>query len=556
MSDLLPEFGGLEKITIGVKSNASIAKTFTLKGTMVNIPFVSDNSGEYDFSTVNIPTGVLGGFGALAQNKLYIPVRGSNYVSVINTSNDTVITTIATGVKPFFILAYGAFVYVSGGDDTGNGYVHIINPLTDTIVSTISTEGFGTISLAGTKLVCSNYSLNPNLNITVINLITNIALPPVASTVLTYDGAYNALTNTLYLSGNTVFTSLNLNTMIATVHSTGVPLGAYGFILYDQASNQIIVSSGNTGFFVLYFYNASTFTLNNTYNTGYQNGRMIIVDRFLYICTINNRLLKFSIDTFSLSGSVTVGNLPLVPVYDPMNNLLLVPCSGSSRLDIVRLSDFQVENMITTGPGTNSVVVQSESSFYTVNYNAASTATHITVQPQVVFILEDGITIEQLSQQWTYQPMCIDKMIVDNLDDTDSLRNGLVYGVVNPSGDSSKAPVSLLQFFTAAQRQNLVEFSGDRLPSCIIDGMHYLQGVIEPGETMNFTFWFHQLDSSLPLGGSASGSIGAKAPANSNLVQVLKTGVADLYEEPVRSSILAIVKDKDPLIIIIRRKSK
>src|SRR5919205_597221 len=79
---------------------------------------------------------IFGASVALAQNKAYVALLGSNAVAVIDTTTNTVITTIPVGSQPISVdvTPNGAFVYVA---NQLSASISVIATATNTVVTTI-----------------------------------------------------------------------------------------------------------------------------------------------------------------------------------------------------------------------------------------------------------------------------------------------------------------------------------------------------------------------------------------------------------------------------------
>ena len=72
---------------------------------------------------------------AVANGYVYVVNEGSNNVSVISTSSNTVLKTITVGSWPMGIVATNGYVYVA--NNSGNS-ISIINPATNTVTATVT----------------------------------------------------------------------------------------------------------------------------------------------------------------------------------------------------------------------------------------------------------------------------------------------------------------------------------------------------------------------------------------------------------------------------------
>jgi len=95
-------------------------------------------------------------------SRFYVTNSGSDNVSVMNATNNTIVTTVSAGDMPWGIAVSpdGAKAYVANNANTGTGNsVSVINTATNTVVNTIAvgTGPYGVaINPAGTKLFVAN----------------------------------------------------------------------------------------------------------------------------------------------------------------------------------------------------------------------------------------------------------------------------------------------------------------------------------------------------------------------------------------------------------------
>ena len=91
-------------------------------------------------------------FVTLSGTKLYLLNSNNDSVSVVDTTTDTVSSTITVGDRPIYSTAVGDKVYVV---NTDSNTVSVIDTVSDTVVATIPTGGdpYGT-AVVGQKIIC------------------------------------------------------------------------------------------------------------------------------------------------------------------------------------------------------------------------------------------------------------------------------------------------------------------------------------------------------------------------------------------------------------------
>ena len=150
----------------------------------------------------------------------YVANAGSNTVSVINPTTNTVVATIPVGPNPVNIAVTpnGTSAYVT---NAGSNTVSVINTATNTVVATVPV-GANPVNVAVTPNGASAYVTNAGSNsVSVINTATNIVLATVAvgfnpvNVAITPDGASAYVTNAGSNSVSVINTTTN--TVVATV---------------------------------------------------------------------------------------------------------------------------------------------------------------------------------------------------------------------------------------------------------------------------------------------------------------------------------------------------
>jgi len=559
MSWQYPKISELQKTTISVTNNSSSPKTFNLQGNMTGLPFVEGGNNSY-LPAVNIPTGTSNSFGTIVNGKLYVPCSGSNFIAVIDTATNLVLYNITASLSPLVAVSYGNYVYVGA-----NGVVFIIDSLTDTIISTISVSGRTVPVVCGDKLLCTIYQSLGFLDLTVIDLSTNTISATISSSHLTSVGDFDSVTNVYYsynasASGDEGYSIIDLNTNTLSYIITPYATGSGGSIAVDVDMRVYVVSQGigGNGIFV---YDINTDLLVGSISQSFGlSYRLIYANGFVYSIA-GAYLLKLDLLNFDVLDSLLMGGtMSVIPNYNYKTNSILIP-NNANIVNIVELDTFTLENSFPVSVNPQTVVLFNDSinSFYSVNSNGASSdVSFVGYQEQVVFTTDSGEPIEAWSQQISYQPMCIDRMIVDNGNDKNSLSYGLTYGTSNPSGDDTTSSFSLLKYISAEQLANLAEFSGKDLPQCILDGFHYLQGTVAGGETLTFTFWFRDLNASDTLKNDYHPAMSKYATMmyGKAIAEKLKTSPSELYEKRKEQLILSKVSERDDIILVIRRKAK
>lgn len=134
---------------------------------------VIDTTTDSVLSTISV--GDFPELSVVVGTKLYVGNLQSDSVSIINTLTDTVISTIPTVSRPYFLTVAGTKVYVSGTDTNA---ISVINTNTDTIEATITVgSNPWRPGLVGTKLYVPNSNSD---TVSVVDTITNTVVATIA----------------------------------------------------------------------------------------------------------------------------------------------------------------------------------------------------------------------------------------------------------------------------------------------------------------------------------------------------------------------------------------
>jgi YVTN family beta-propeller protein len=200
----------------------------------------SNTVSVIDTSTNTVVSTVAVGFGpenvAITPNGqfAYVPNTGSGTVSVIDTSTNTVVSTVAVGAgrNTVAITPNGQFVYVPAGDS-----VSVIDTSTNTVVSTVAVGMYNVpmavaITPNGQFAYVTNYGLENVNTVSVIDTSTNTVVSTVAvgapdpyysptAVAITPNGQFAYVTN--QGSGTVSVIDTSTNTVVSTVAVGNIP---------------------------------------------------------------------------------------------------------------------------------------------------------------------------------------------------------------------------------------------------------------------------------------------------------------------------------------------
>jgi len=279
----------------------------------------------------------------------YVANEGSNNVSVINTSTNTVVATISAGSAPTIvaITPNGLYAYVT--NQLSNN-VSVINTSTNTVVSTISV-GTGPIGVAITPNGLYAYVTNEgSANVSVINTSTNTVVTTISAG--TYPYAIAITPNGLYAyvanigSANVSVIDTSTNTVVATISvgtsPNGVAITPNGLYAYVTNFGSNTVSVINT----------STDTVVATISVGTGPFGVAITPNGLYAYVANassNNVSVINTSTNTVVATITVGTSPNSVAITPNGLYAYVTNEGSANVSVINTSTNTVVTTISAG---------------------------------------------------------------------------------------------------------------------------------------------------------------------------------------------------------------
>jgi YVTN family beta-propeller protein len=262
---------------------------------------------------------------------VYVANSGSNSVSVIQTSDNTVATTIAiTGPEKLVVSPDGAYVYVTTWANS-LAAVSIIQTSDNTVTGTIPLD----------------------------HRLDGIAVSPDGTAIYTtYDTSYT-FQDHLYVHGTVSIinaASHNLtNTVLFDDYLQGVATSSDGAYLYLAISDDSDNTQGSVSVIRL-----SDRTTISTLAVGSDPEDLAVSSDGAYVYVTN-----YDSDTVSViqtsdntvAATVTVGDKPYGVAVSPDGDYVYVANSGSTTISVIRTSDNTVVNTLTAGTSPYSLVV-------------------------------------------------------------------------------------------------------------------------------------------------------------------------------------------------------
>jgi len=279
----------------------------------------------------------------------YITNYGSNNVSVIDTSTNTVTANVTVGTEPYGVAVNpaGTRVYVS---NYLSNNVSVINTSTNTVTAnvTVGTKPIGVaVNPAGTRVYVANRDSN---NVSVINTSTNTVTTNVTVGSYPYGVAVNPAGTRVYVA-NLISNSVSvINTSTNTVTDTvtvgtfpiGVAVNPAGTRVYvaNLASNDVSVI------------NTSTNMVADTVTVGSKPYGVAVnpAGTHVYVSNYNSSNVSvINTSTNTVTANVTVGSKPFGVAVNPAGTHVYVSNEGSNSVSVINTSTNTVTDTVTVG---------------------------------------------------------------------------------------------------------------------------------------------------------------------------------------------------------------
>ena len=289
------------QITVGSISYVYVANQGSNNVSVVRI---SDNSVVATINTGTEPYGIAS-VTLSGTTYVYVSNTGSNDVTVINTATNTVAATIPVGVKPYYVAVSGTDVYVTNSQ---SNTVSVIDATTNTVSTTIPVGSYprGIKAVSG-YIYVANYG-DPNYSggnsISVIDpathgVISIIILPSSVDGPRGLTGSGSKVYVSNFRSNNVSVINTATNSVVATVSVGKGPRGI------TPLGGNIYVENFDDG--TISVINTATDTVSATVTVGHSPTGMGVSGTDLYISTFqDNQVSIFNTISNSLRGAAPV----------------------------------------------------------------------------------------------------------------------------------------------------------------------------------------------------------------------------------------------------------
>jgi YVTN family beta-propeller protein len=310
-------------------------------------------------------------FSAWAAPFVYIPIRGSNNVTIIDSTTNVVMGSIPVGSEPVGTAANqsGSRVYVTNGQSNN---VSVIDAATNKVVATIPvgmTPWGITVDPSGSRV----YVTNPNSNnVSVIDTTTNTvtATIPVGSSPM---GIAINPSGTMVYVANYGTSSTGPSTVMAINTATNAIVATITFESYYYAYNIAINDTGSLvyveGNGKIWVVDAATNSIINTiqFSPGDQGGIALNPSMSKIYVTNHNSTNISVIDSITnvVTGTISVGSNPEGIAVNPEGTRIYVANYGSGSLSVIDATTNSVISTLSVGqqPGASSISIGGPATF-------------------------------------------------------------------------------------------------------------------------------------------------------------------------------------------------
>jgi YVTN family beta-propeller protein len=279
---------------------------------------------------------------------VYVPNEYDNTVSVIDTSNNSVVATVSVsgnfadgvGISPDGRLAYVA---------SESGVVNVIDTGTNAVTATISVGAgadFVTFLPDGSKAYVTHYGGN---SVTVIDtgsntVITNITVGAGSYAVaITLDGTKAYVTNEFSSTVSVIDTSSN-----SVIHTINIGAGPTGIAISPDGS---LVYASNWGSNTVSVIDAATDTVIHTFNVGVEPVGIVFSPdgEHAYVANQGGTVSVIDTSTNSVADTINAGEAVGIAITPDGQHLYVSAYKGGDTVTVIDTSNDTVTGTIGVG---------------------------------------------------------------------------------------------------------------------------------------------------------------------------------------------------------------
>ncbi len=284
---------------------------------------IIDTSDNTVVSTISLGDSPAHGEVTPDNSYAYIPNINTHTVSVISTATNTIVATINVGDSPEFLTVHpnGNYVYVS---NTGDGTISVIDTSTNTVVNTVNTSNPADptdqpmgLDVSGGKLYVALASDNQ-------------------VKVFTISGSNLTLSATINLTGTNPY-GLKVD-----------PQGTYVYVANRNSDNVTVIRTSDNG-------------IQTTVNVGDYPRCLAITSDSSTIYVTNewaNTITKITAGGLWPTSNLAVGNSPIGIGIEPNEDYLYVANKNDDTVSVVKLATYSVDSTLNAGDGAWAISIK------------------------------------------------------------------------------------------------------------------------------------------------------------------------------------------------------
>lgn len=290
-------------------------------------------------------------------NRAYVANNGGNSLSVVNTVNNSLVTTIGVGTAPQGVAVNTAAnrAYVT---NSGAGTLSVIDTTTNTVIATVSVgsspKGVAVNPSAGRVYVANSFSNT----LSVLDAATNSLLATVGVGIGPQAVAVNAAAGRVYVANTTGNTVSIINSATNTVVSTVTVGFGPQAVAVIPASNRVYVANGTSN--TVSVIDSASNAVTGTISVGTKPVAIALntgANRAYVVNSGSNSISVINTSTNSVVETISVGSAPQGIAVNTVTGRAYVTLGGSNMLSVVDLAAGASVASVGVGVAPRDVVV-------------------------------------------------------------------------------------------------------------------------------------------------------------------------------------------------------
>ena len=334
----------------GKSSSSSVLRFLYLGGQQFSVDNVSVNGITYYPSAFSGTTnGNITYIDFIPLRDMYVANGGTDLLSVIDTSNNSIIRNITVSTNPVGVAVSpdGSLAYVS---NHGNSFVSVVNTNTNMILAniTVGVNPFGIAVNANGNFTYAT-SFGNGGYVSAINN-SNFSIKYAVRVGGTPEGvAVSPDGKSIYVVQNSGDSLAVLNSTLSVVASIPVGSSPVGVALSPDGSFAYVTNNLSDTVSVI---STSTFSVVKTISVGSGPESIAVspTGRSVYVANrYSNNIYRINALTYGITAVIAVGSSPAGLTVNPNNEFVYVSNFGSNSVSVIATSSNSVTHTITDG---------------------------------------------------------------------------------------------------------------------------------------------------------------------------------------------------------------